>query len=253
MNSSKSMVRVCVVFAAVTLFSACDKLENDCFERAGEKVESVSSFDGQSLSGLRVSGNLDFTFEPWDSSAVVITFVGPENFLDNTTIHWEEEWLELNYEEYCRGFKNLSQRVQLTVQAPTTPKIELHGQGETLISIHDSTSVLDVDAYAYAGRMRLAAQGDSMRLRLHAGVCLAELSGEVNVLEMYSSGLSGIDASGLQAQASYVNQSGIQPLYFQSSEYAYVTIVTAGDVFGGVQQPEEFVFERRGSGQLFWE
>lgn len=247
------MVRICCAYAALIFFSACDKLENGCFESAGDEAESVTSFNGQQLRGLRVNGNLDFSFETWDSSAVVVNWVGPENFLDNTSIYWEEDWLELNYEEYCRGFKNLSERVQLTVQAPTTPKIELYGQGETLVSIHDSTSVLDIDAYAYAGRLQLFSLGDTTRLRLHAGICLAELSGEVNVLEMYSSGLSGIDASTLETQAVYVNQSGIQPLYFQSTEYAYVTIVTSGDVFGGAQRPEEFVFDRLGSGQLFWE
>jgi len=214
------------------------------------------AFEANAFEVIEVFGHLDISVSESAGDSLVLTWTGPGNWLDRATETADDTRLILGFEDQCNALSDLSEVVGLSIAFPSStrlPKMELHGQGDCTMNLSDSAAVLQVDAFAFAGTMAIQADMDSLRIRLHAGAALTEVMGWAKTSELFASGLSRLDASGLNSQEAYINQSGIQPLKFQTSDYAYITIQSAGDVYGGAVPPMSYVLERIGSGNLHWE
>jgi hypothetical protein len=235
----------------------CDRADSPaCLQTAGTTSSRTVVLEADFIEVVEVYGHLDVSVSASTGDSLELTWTGPANWLDRATETGDEGRLILGFEDRCNALSDLSEVMGLSIAFPLTspvPKLELHGQGGCVVSLADSAAVIQIDAFAYAGTIEVQAEVDSLRIRLHAGVALTEVQGWTDTSELFASGLSRLDASGLNSQEAYINQSGIQPLKFRASDYAYITIESAGDVYGGLVPPTFYVLERSGSGNLHWE
>ncbi len=243
-----------VSIGAVCLFVlGCNSPEAPaCLKSAGEFEVHEFTFE-HPLDVLKTQGHMLVSFETWDSSDVHISVEVHRNLLSDLRMEWDGGELSIGFQEPCQWVRDLSNMIEIHVQSPEVPEFILRGQGECNIQPNLPGANVFIDAYAYAGKLRVACDADTLQVRLHDGVCLAELSGYASLLGCYSSGYSRVDASSVEADFAYITQASIQPMQFGATEYAYVAIESAGDVYGGWVPPELYTLNRTGSGQLKWE
>jgi hypothetical protein len=241
------------VCGAALLAASCNNPEAPaCLMRAGEWTEIVQSF-GESPTTLRFYDHMDVVFETWDSAGIELVWSGPENVLAHRWVQWDTGVLELGHEDRCQWMRDLGQNVQLHIKSAPIPEIALHGQGRFDALVHALDAHVQIDAFAHAGYVEIESELDSLTLRLHAGVCSAVMHGRAQVLNLYSSGLSGIDAGGLEAKRAFVNQSGHPPLSFSAVDYAYVELNSPGNAVGTGGQPQAFTVVQNSTGELIWQ
>lgn len=223
-----------------------------CLMRGGDWVEVVEVYE-VSPRELILNNHMNVVVQMWDSAATQLVWSGPENILAYRWSLWDGDALELGHEDRCQWMRDLGANVGLTVRAPDISKFALHGQGRFDALMSNADMAVTVDAHAYAGYVMLECELDSLTVRLHAGACSARAEGTVGTLSLFASGLSGVDAKGVQAQRVFVNQSAHPVLRFQAEEYAYVALNSHSNAVGTLPMPEDYYVVRNGSGQLIWE
>ena len=223
-----------------------------CLMSAGEHSEFVSSYPGAQFFEVEIHDHVDVQVELWDSAAVEIRWQGPSNLLAHRQEWVSEQRLTLGWEDRCEWARNLSHHPRILMRTHEIPAFVLRGQGRFEITALDSTQSLKLDAWAFAGEIRCNVHLDTCSVRLHSGVALTEITGQVNTFEGYASGLSHLDASLCSSRQAHINQSGHPVLRFQTLDYAYVQIESSGDVNGG-EEPAEWELRSMGSGQLIWD
>lgn len=250
-RSIEQVVAMLIVFMG----ASCGPGEDSrCQIAGGEEVTTIQQFSVASIEEVHLHGHLSIDVEGTSGDSIQLEWTGREHWLDHESwARLESGVLELGYEPTCQWTRDLSDRVRLLVRLPYPIPLKLFGQGDFAWQMEDSSRHIRLDAYAFAGEVQLHVEADSCRVALHAGAAIAEVQGGAQVVELFASGLSRLNGSGLTAREAYVNQSGIQPLQFRSSDYAYVMIATAGDVLGGLIPPDQVELERIGSGELRWE
>ena len=139
------------------------------------------------------------------------------------------------------------------VTAPAFDAVHLNGQGSFNLVQNDLAQNFEVDARDYAGTIKLHLTSDSATVKLHNGASQASVTGDVQTLFGYSSGLSSLDASACASRQAFIHQSGVSDLRFNALEYAYVRIDAPGDALGGPQPPLNWQLNRTGSGELRWQ
>lgn len=236
----------------VVVVTACNSPEAPwCLMTAGEQTQLISSYPDALFTALEMEDHLDVEVELWDSSAVEIQWSGPENILAHRKELVAENELILGWDDACEWARDLSLHPRVLIRLPRLPAMTLRGQGRFELTAMDSTQSMNIDAWAFAGEIRCQVDLDTCSIRLHAGVALTEISGQVNTLQGYSSGLSRLDAQSCDAKQAFINQSGHPVLSFQATDYAFVQIESSGDVVGMVE-PVHWELRQLGSGQLIW-
>lgn len=223
-----------------------------CFMRAGEAIEIVEELDN-APEVLKFYGHLDIGFEAMDRPGIELHWAGPENVLHHRWTEWDGSTLIVGLEDRCQWMRDLGEQVELRIRCADVPEFVLHGQGTFDLSLVNPESSVVLDAYAHAGYLSLDCDVDSLTVRLHAGVSVAKATGDVNTLSLFASGLSSLDAGGVQSERAFVNQSAHPPIYFRASEYAYVALNSHGNVYGGANPPQDYLVEEQGGGALIWE
>ena len=242
-------------FTGLILFGlmGCDRSDaSSCLMRAGEYAEVVE-FYSEAPRGLKLYNHMNVELETWDSTAIELIWSGPEYVLAHRWSLWEGGVLELGHEDRCQWMRDLGVNVGLTIRTPIIPEIALHGQGRFDASLVDPMVTVAIDAYSHTGNMNVTCELDSLTIRLHAGACIAEAEGIASTISLFASGLSRVDAGGVNSKHAFINQSAHPPLHFQATEYAYVELNSHGNVVGQLPEPLEYQVVRNGSGDLIWE
>lgn len=223
-----------------------------CLMRAGERTEIVEKFE-DAPGVLKFYGHLNIEFEFAEQEGIELHWSGPENVLEHRWSDWEDGTLAVGHEDRCQWVRDLGENVQLRVRCAEVPDFALYGQGTFDLNLIQPEAAVVLDAHAHAGHVSLDCVVDSLTVRLHAGPCVADAKGEVQTLLLYASGLSSLDAGGIQSKRAFVNQSAHPPIHFRASDYAYVVLNSHGNVYGGAIPTAEYVVEEVGGGALIWE
>lgn len=224
-----------------------------CLMRAGDWSTDTMKWDAPSDVEITFYNHLEVECEIHESDQVELVWSGPSNLLAHTSATWSGNELEIDHEDQCQWTRDLSHVVHVKVHTPQIEQVELNGQGSFKLNYSDSSEHLKVYARDYAGTIDLELVLDSAIVKLQNGAVQANISGEAQTFEGYSSGLSSLNAAAFVADYAYVHQSGISSLRFKSRAYAYVRIDAPGDVYGGVDPPVDWELNRTGSGQLHWQ
>ena len=223
-----------------------------CLMAAGERIEIVEAFENVP-DVLKFHGHLNIDFEISEQEGIELRWAGPENVLEHRWCDWEDGALVVGHEDRCQWMRDLGVNVQLRVKCAEVPDFALHGQGTFEAQMVQPEAAVVLDAHAHAGYVWMDCVVDSLTVRLHAGACVAEAKGEVQTASLFASGLSSLDASGMQSERAFVNQSAHPPIHFRASEYAYVVLNSHGNVYGGAIPSAEYTVEEVGGGALIWE
>ncbi len=245
------MNRVCVTAIGFLVLCCCrDAGEASCWMRPGNEASFTEAWSGMNLRTLTVHDQVDVVWK-WDSTQdVSITWTGPENLLDFTSVDWDGDQLIVGHTDRCEWARRLDLVVKAEIVSNSLTAIALRGQGKFIMDSIWRGSTLSVETFASSSTVLLRAEADTLTVKLHAGPSSVRVEGNANVIQAYSSGLGALDASACQSKKAFINQSGVIPLRFVASDYAYVGIHAAGDaiVHGGL--PDDFLLEMTSTGEL---
>jgi hypothetical protein len=213
----------------------------------------IQTWSEMDLRALTVYNEVDVVWKYDSSQNVSITWIGPENLLNYVSAEWNEDELIIDHSDRCEWARRLDLKVKAEIVSPSWESATLRGQGEFIMDSVWRGSNVTIETYASASRAKLRVDADTVTVKLHAGPAEVSLEGMANVIEAYSSGIGSLDASSCEAHRAFVNQSGVIPLHFTASDYAFVSINASGDavIHGGL--PEYLSVELNSTGELIEE
>ncbi len=239
---------------AVGLLACCccrDAGEASCWMRPGDEVTRTQTWSEVDLTALTLYDQVDVTWR-WDSSQdVSVTWTGPEHLLDFASAEWDGQHLMIGHSDRCEWARRLDLVVKAEIVSGTWEMLALRGQGTFVMDSVWRGGRLAVDAFASSSVAELRVDADTLTVKLHAGPTAAQVLGQVDVLEAYSSGLGALDASVCQVHKAFINQSGVIPLQFSAIEYAYVGIHSPGDAIIHGGWPNQLTLVTTSTGELF--
>ena len=247
-------LRLLMGFVLLGLCSGCNRPDAPwCLMSAGEWMEDTLIWEPSSDFALVVENHLEVECSIGDSNQVQLIWSGPANLVAHASALRSGNELVLSHEDRCQWTRDLSHIVRAKVSAPAFDAVHLNGQGSFNLVQNDLAQSFEVDAQDYAGTIDLHLTADSATVKLHNGAAQATVTGNVQTLLGYSSGLSSLDASECASGQAFIHQSGVSDLRFKALEYAYVRIDAPGDALGGPQPPLNWQLNRTGSGELRWQ
>ena len=232
-------------------FSACNQPDApDCFQRAGANARDSVVFEGVDATSLLLYDRIDVTWEPGEPGRTVVVWEGPENLLAESETDWDGTTLTLGDGNTCRWVRDLGITLRATVRSSALAAVEHRGAGRFAAILPDRPGTFRLDARNCSGSIHLDAAGDTVAVLLHSGAVTATLTGSPTVLEAFSAGLSGLDASRCYSTRAFIHQAALRPLRFRATEYAYLALTGPGDAVLHGTAPDDLELERTGEGEL---
>lgn len=246
-------VRTHAAWLSALVFSACNQPDApDCVQRAGADGQDSVVFEGVEAASLLLYDRIDVTWEPGASGRTVVVWEGPENLLADAETDWDGTTLTLGDGNSCRWVRDLGITLRATVRSPALTHVEHRGAGRFNAALPDRPGTFRLDARNCSGSIDLDAAGDTVAVLLHSGAVTATLTGSPRVLEAFSAGLSGLDASRCYSTRAFIHQAALRPLRFRATEYAYLALTGPGDAVLHGTAPTDLEVEHTGGGALLW-
>ena len=240
-----------VALTCAIAFGACNQPDApDCIQRAGANARDSVVFEGVDATSLLLYDRIDVTWEPGEPGRTVVVWEGPENLLADAETDWDGATLTLGDGNTCRWVRDLGITLRATVRSPALAAVEHRGAGRFIAALPDRPGTFRLDARNCSGSIDLDAAGDTVAVLLHSGAVTATLTGSPTVLEAFSAGLSGLDASRCYSTRAFIHQAALRPLRFRATEYAYLALTGPGDAVLHGTSPADLELERTGEGEL---
>ena len=242
-NRSIPWIFVALVFVGI---SGCNK-ENapDCFQSAGEETTVRRALDEFSEIELH-----DYVFiELYDSTERSIEITGPRNLLNDIVTDVRDHRLEIRNDNTCNWVRSFKHRITVRIYAPSFDRIENFGTGDitSINPLHQP--VFELDNRHAAGLVHLHLEVDTARIRTHTGVADVLLTGNADVAEYFEQGYGWIDARNFHAQQAYANNSSVNNIYLDASQYFFGVLYFSGNIYYG-GNPLQVDSDVQGSGQI---
>lgn len=244
-----SMVNKLLYIALLVLFASCDKEgAPDCFKKAGDVTEEkrvLSAFDK-----LEISDYLYIELIQSDDHYVEI--IGPKNLLDKIETEVEEGVLYISNGNTCNFVRSFKNDIRVKVYSPNIRDIQNRGTGDITTPDTLFYPYLKIENRHAAGTVSIKFVGDSIAAFTQTGVADVLLSGEVFKAELFNQGVGKIDALGLRAQQTYINNSSINDIRAYCSGYLFAINYFSGNIYV-TGDPDDQDIVREGTGQIIVE
>ena len=240
-----------IALTCALVCSACNQPDApDCIQRAGANAHDSVVFEGVDATSLLLYDRIDVTWEPGEPGRTVVVWEGPENLLADAETDWDGTTLTLGDGNTCRWVRDLGITLRATVRSSALAAVEHRGAGRFAAILPDRPGTFRLDARSCSGSIDLDAAGDTVAVLLHSGAVTATLTGSPTVLEAFSAGLSGLDASRCYSTRAFIHQAALRPVRFRATEYAYLALTGPGDAVLHGTSPADLELERTGEGEL---
>jgi len=235
---------------SVFLFSlvSCDR-ENapDCFQSGGDEATEIRSLEGFSELELR-----DYIqYELVQSEQFGVEIRGPKNLLNDVRTDVKSGRLIISNENTCNFMRSYKRKIFVRISAPEFGVIDHYASGDVNSNDTIRQKRFIMNFRHATGRVNLKFHCDTVSLSMHTGSADCMATGISHTTELFAGGLGYLDASGLQTQNVFINQSSIQPLKAQASSYMFCLIKGRGDVLM-YEEPDHSDVQIEAEGELIF-
>jgi len=230
----------------VALFVSCNK-ENapDCFQSAGEYKTIERELDDFAFIELNDYIQYEFLQAPYYK--VIIT--SPGNLIPDIETEVNNGKLVIHNRNTCNFVRSFKKKITIRICSPNFTTIQNYSTGDIRsVNVIQSSKFIMENRHA-AGVHELEMDADTVDIRTHAGVCDVVLTGRANDVYLFNQGLGIVDARALIAPKAYVNNSSVNKVFVNSSDYLFAVIRSSGSVYYS-GSPELIDLDTEGQGQL---
>lgn len=229
----------------ITSYSCNKENAPDCFQKAG-KTET----ERRSLALFESIEIRDYLFvELYDSSEYFIEVTAPRNLIPEVVTNVEENELIIRNDNSCNWVRSYDRNIVVRIYAPEFGPIENYGTGG-ISSIRTITQhKLVIDNRHSAGTIDLTIDVDSVAIRSHTGVADVLLKGHAGTSEFFAQGYGWIDGRNLHTTQAYVNNSSINNVYVNASDYLFGVLYYSGSIYYS-GDPDFVESDIQGSGEM---
>jgi hypothetical protein len=145
-----------------------------------------------------------------------------------------------------RSFKK---KITVRICSPNFTDIQNFSTGDvrTVSGIHSEKFLMD-NRHA-AGLHRIEVEADTVIINIHTGVCDVVVLGKAHTVALFNQGLGTLDGRAMNAAMAFVNNSSINSVYVNSTNYLFSFIKSSGSVYYS-GAPFQIDSEIQGQGQL---
>ncbi|MFZ6051521.1 GIN domain-containing protein [Halocola ammonii] len=237
-----------VFFIAMILLTAsCNKPDApDCFTRAGDVAQETRTLEN--FTRIDLHDLIELTIVE-DTSATFAIVTANENLLDKIVTDVEANVLTIDNENTCRFVRSFKNKVSIELHTSDLSALINYGQGKI-----QSTNQLKTDVFFYeqnhgVGDVDLSLEADSVSVICHTGIGNIKLTGTTQKVGLFNGGYGVIDARYLQSEQAFVNNSSVNDIYVNFSEYLFASISLDGNIYySGPSANVEPIIQ--GSGEL---
>lgn len=243
------MVNRILYISLLILFAACNK-ENapDCFKKAGETAtirRNLNAFDKLELQ--------DYLYiELIQSEEHAVEIQGPKNLLSKIETHIDNGVLYVSNGNTCNFVRSFKNDIIVKIHSPNIIDIQNRGTGDITTPDTLHYPYLKIENRHAAGIVRINIIGDSLDAYTQTGVADFILNGQVLKAELFNQGVGRIEAQGLKAQQTYINNSSINDIRAYCSGYLFAINYFSGNIFVS-GNPDDKDIVREGTGSILIE
>lgn len=235
-----------LVFAAILLLWSCNK-ENapDLFKAAGPVV--IESREVETFTQLALYDNIDY--ELIDTNFCKVEIEAPKNLIPKITTVVSNGVLTVENTNTCNFVRSYQNRIIVRLYFNSLEYIENHCTGSVNTSAPLHAPVFTIDNKHSNGQVNLNLIGDSITCNAPTGAAEIWLSGTTRKVLLYSNSYGIIHANEMQAQQAYINNSSLQPIYANATDYVFALIEYRGNIELS-SAPNFYDYVRNGEGVL---
>jgi hypothetical protein len=235
-----------MAFAFWMGLASCNK-ENapDCFQSAGEYATLERSLDNFMF--IELNDYIQYELLDTAFSGVIIT--APKNLIPDIETEVNMGKLTIHNRNTCNFVRSFKKKITVRICSPNFADIQNFSTGDirTVNAIRARKFVME-NRHA-AGLHRIEVEADTVILNVHTGVCDVVVLGKAHAVALFNQGLGTLDGRAMNATMAFVNNSSINTVYVNSTNYLFSFIKSSGSVYYS-GSPIQIDSEIQGQGQL---
>jgi len=233
------------VVPLISLIGCNKESAPDCFKKAGPdktEVRMISAFQ-------RIELRDYIQYELVDSTVQMIEIEAPANLISKIRSDVTDGTLLIENRTTCNFVRSFKHRVRVRIYSPEFTDIQNYATGDVRSVNTLNASYFKIDNRNAAGTIDVRVNVDSASVFTHTGVCDVVLMVTANQVKLFAQGVGFIDASGLQSNFAFVNNSSINDVHVKTLGYLYAFIQYSGNilVYGS---PQSIDSDLEGTGDL---
>jgi hypothetical protein len=236
-----------IIISLGIIIASCNNEDSpDCFKKAGE--DAILIRETGEFNEIKYIEYIET--ELVQDTLCFVELIGPENLLKKLKTANENGTLLIENENTCAFVRDMSRRPRLRIHVKALQAIYIHdGAGDIFCDGPLQGDSIFVECKHGNGPVNLNLNYRKGVFQFHTGACDLNLSGSVEIAELYNNGYGLMDASALTTERAFLNNSSINDVLVHADEYLYVAIYNSGNVYykGNVSSVDLSI---NGSGQL---
>jgi hypothetical protein len=219
------------ILIGISFFSAmisCNK-ENapDCFQSAGEYKTVERSLDGFSAIEL----NDYIQYELCDTTFYGVVITAPGNLIPDIETEVNQGKLVIHNRNTCNFVRSYKKKITIRICSPAFTNVQNFSTGDIRsVNPIQTTKFLMENRHA-AGVHQLELYADTVDIKTHAGVCDVIVNGSANAVYLFNQGLGILDARAMSTPKAFVNNSSVNKVYVNASDYLFAFIYSSGSIY----------------------
>jgi len=242
MKKAKLLINALFIFAALWLFSGCQK---GCLSSTGK--ETTETREIENFRHIQLWDNIDLVIIQDTFNQLQLT--AGENLLPNIKSTLTDGVLKLSNENKCNWLRSYSKPIEAVLHVKDLYELEIHGTGEirSTNTIHSDSLMLNV--WDAAGTLSLDIDTEKSTIRYHIGTLAIYYSGKTRLSYVSSNSYGPVDTRNLESQQTYISTIGSNNNYVWAIKILEATIGASGSIYYK-EQPEILKTFINGSGEV---
>jgi hypothetical protein len=188
-------------------------------------------------------------YELHDTAFFGVIITSPGNLIPDIETEVNNGKLTIHNRNTCNFVRSFKKKITIRICSPNFEDIQNFSTGDIRTVNVIQTSRFVMENRQAAGNHLLEVDADTVIINVHTGVCDVVLQGKAQAVALFNQGLGTLDGRAMNAAMAFVNNSSINNVYVNSTEYLFSIIKSSGSVYysGG---PNQIDSEIQGQGQL---
>ncbi len=225
------MKKIFIGLCITLLFSACDEDAGwDCLKSYGDDTTEIRFT--AAFSEVNIEDNLRITYHRDSAYRVEVRF--GDHLIDKVETEVREGVLYLSNTARCNWVRDLSQKPEIAIYAPSLSGITNYGSGILACADTIRTGIFTYNQWDTNGIVNLLIDCNQANIFAHQGFVDLSVAGRCSEANLYSKSNGSFRAAGLQSETVFIRQETFQDMLCFASVAIYGEIFRAGNIrFGG--------------------
>lgn len=227
MRNAPNIPRMQLWMLCIVLIGCNREKAPDCLQAAGE-LKTVRR-DLDEFTSIELNDYIQY--ELCDTSYFGVEVTAPANLIPEINTSVEDGKLTVHNGNSCNFMRSYKNKITVRICAPDFADIQNYSTGDMRSMNQITGKKFSIDNRSAAGVQTFDVQVDTANVASHTGVSDTYVTGKSDVVYLFSQGLGIVNASTLDANYAFVNNSSLNNVYVRSSNYLFAYLQFSGNIF----------------------